>query len=110
MFDFLKKKPIPPAAASGAKTGFNPDDQTRALLVALRIELMAMLAPVSKPLVIDAEAKPFVILTVGVNGVGKTTTIGKLARRFQEDGYSLMLAAGDTFRAAAVEQLKIWGE
>jgi len=83
---------------------------TRALLASLRIELLAMLAPVSKPLVIDPAAKPFVVLTVGVNGVGKTTTIGKLARRFQEDGHSLMLAAGDTFRAAAVEQLKIWGE
>ncbi len=83
---------------------------SRALMVALRIELLAMLAPVSKPLVIDPPNKPFVILTVGVNGVGKTTTIGKLARRFQEDGHSLMLAAGDTFRAAAVEQLQIWGE
>ncbi|KFN44941.1 hypothetical protein N789_02660 [Arenimonas oryziterrae DSM 21050 = YC6267] len=82
----------------------------RALLIALRIELLAMLAPVAKPLVIDGTHKPFTILTVGVNGVGKTTTIGKLARRFQEDGHSLMLAAGDTFRAAAVEQLKIWGE
>ena len=81
-----------------------------ALLASLRIELLAMLAPIAKPLVIDAAQKPFVILTVGVNGVGKTTTIGKLARRFQEDGHSLMLAAGDTFRAAAVEQLKIWGE
>jgi len=82
----------------------------KALLTALRIELLAMLAPVSKPLLIDGRHKPFTILTVGVNGVGKTTTIGKLARRFQEDGHSLMLAAGDTFRAAAVEQLKIWGE
>jgi fused signal recognition particle receptor len=81
-----------------------------ALLAALRGDLLAMLAPIAKPLVIDAEQRPFVILTVGVNGVGKTTTIGKLARRFQEDGHSLMLAAGDTFRAAAVEQLKIWGE
>jgi fused signal recognition particle receptor len=81
-----------------------------ALLASLRIELLAMLAPIAKPLVIDAAQRPFVILTVGVNGVGKTTTIGKLARRFQEDGHSLMLAAGDTFRAAAVEQLKIWGE
>jgi fused signal recognition particle receptor len=81
-----------------------------ALLRALRIELLAMLAPIAKPLEIDAQAKPFVVLTVGVNGVGKTTTIGKLARRFQLDGHSLMLAAGDTFRAAAVEQLKIWGE
>ena len=76
----------------------------------LRADLLAMLAPIAKPLVIESQNKPFVILTVGVNGVGKTTTIGKLARRFQEDGHSLMLAAGDTFRAAAVEQLKVWGE
>jgi fused signal recognition particle receptor len=82
----------------------------RALLAALRAELLAMLKPIAVPLTIDRNAKPFVILTIGVNGVGKTTTIGKLARRFQHDGYSLMLAAGDTFRAAAVEQLKIWGE
>ncbi|HEX5757370.1 MAG TPA: signal recognition particle-docking protein FtsY [Arenimonas sp.] len=81
-----------------------------ALLRHLRNDLLAMLIPVAKPLQIDESAKPFVILTVGVNGVGKTTTIGKLARRFQLDGHSLMLAAGDTFRAAAVEQLKIWGE
>jgi len=81
-----------------------------ALHQALRADLLAILAPIAKPLAIDPEHKPFVILTVGVNGVGKTTTIGKLARRFQLDGHSLMLAAGDTFRAAAVEQLKIWGE
>jgi len=81
-----------------------------ALLSALRSDLLAILAPIAKPLLIDPAQNPFVILTVGVNGVGKTTTIGKLARRFQLDGYSLMLAAGDTFRAAAVEQLKIWGE
>ena len=81
-----------------------------ALLVALRADLIAMLEPVAKPLVIDTNAKPFVILTVGVNGVGKTTTIGKLAKRFKDQGHSLMLAAGDTFRAAAVAQLQIWGE
>ncbi|MBS7456171.1 signal recognition particle-docking protein FtsY [Coralloluteibacterium stylophorae] len=81
-----------------------------ALVRALRGELMALLAPVAKPLRIDPEAKPFVLLTVGVNGVGKTTTIGKLAHRFQNEGRGLMLAAGDTFRAAAVEQLKVWGE
>jgi fused signal recognition particle receptor len=81
-----------------------------ALHAALRVELLAMLAPIAKPLEIDASRRPFTILTVGVNGVGKTTTIGKLAHRFQEDGFSLMLAAGDTFRAAAVEQLKVWGE
>ncbi|MGH8041468.1 MAG: signal recognition particle-docking protein FtsY [Rudaea sp.] len=80
------------------------------LLAALRDQLIALLAPVAQPLRIDATHKPFVILMVGVNGVGKTTTIGKLARHFQDDGASVMLAAGDTFRAAAVEQLKSWGE
>ena len=81
-----------------------------ALLEALRAELVAMLEPVARPLEIDPAARPFVILTVGVNGVGKTTTIGKLARRFKDEGRSLMLAAGDTFRAAAVAQLQAWGE
>jgi fused signal recognition particle receptor len=82
----------------------------KALLAALRAELIAMLAPVAKPLQIDTAAKPFTILTVGVNGVGKTTTIGKLAHRFKAERRSLMLAAGDTFRAAAVAQLQAWGE
>lgn len=81
-----------------------------ALLAALRADLVALLRPVTKPLAIDASAKPFVVLTVGVNGVGKTTTIGKLARRYKDEGRSLMLAAGDTFRAAAVAQLQAWGE
>src|SRR5690606_25088985 len=81
-----------------------------ALFRSLRADLLAILKPVAKPLQVHAAAQPFVVLTVGVNGVGKTTTIGKLARRFQLDGHRLMLAAGDTFRAAAVEQLKIWGE
>ena len=85
-------------------------EDARALFRALRNELVAMLAPVAQPLVIDAAARPFVLLTVGVNGVGKTTTIGKLARRFKDEGRSLMLAAGDTFRAAAVAQLQAWGE
>ena len=82
----------------------------RELLQALRGELIALLRPVTEPLLIDRTARPFVILTVGVNGVGKTTTIGKLARKFKDDGRSLMLAAGDTFRAAAVAQLQAWGE
>jgi fused signal recognition particle receptor len=73
-------------------------------------EVEAVLAPVAKPLVIDAAAKPFVILVVGVNGSGKTTTIGKLAARFRAEGRNVVLAAGDTFRAAAIEQLKIWGQ
>jgi fused signal recognition particle receptor len=80
-----------------------------ALLKALRTELVALLKPVERPLDVGT-ASPFVILTVGINGVGKTTTIGKLARRYADEGRSVMLAAGDTFRAAAVEQLKAWGE
>lgn len=81
-----------------------------ALFLHMRASLLAMLEPVAKPLVIDASKAPFVILTVGVNGAGKTTTIGKLAHRFQSQGLRLALAAGDTFRAAAVEQLRVWGE
>ncbi len=80
-----------------------------ALRLALRNQLLAMLAPVSKPLVIENSHRPFVILMVGINGAGKTTTIGKLAHRFKDEGRRVMLAAGDTFRAAAVEQLKVWG-
>ncbi|WP_168769609.1 signal recognition particle-docking protein FtsY [Haemophilus influenzae] len=76
----------------------------------LKVEMANILEPVAKPLVIDNTKKPYVILMVGVNGVGKTTTIGKLARKFQAEGKSVMLAAGDTFRAAAVEQLQVWGE
>src|SRR5258705_265861 len=72
-------------------------------------EVEKVLSPVAKPLAIDAGQKPFVILVVGVNGSGKTTTIGKLAARFRAEGRKVMLAAGDTFRAAAIEQLKIWG-
>ncbi|RNF86279.1 signal recognition particle-docking protein FtsY [Montanilutibacter psychrotolerans] len=80
------------------------------LLAALRADLVALLKPVAQPLRIDSNARPFVLLTVGVNGVGKTTTIGKLAKRFKDEQRSLMLAAGDTFRAAAVAQLQSWGE
>lgn len=81
-----------------------------ALMDALREDMAAILRPCSQALVVDTQKKPFVILMVGVNGVGKTTTIGKLARRFQADGKTVMLAAGDTFRAAAVEQLQVWGQ
>mgnify|MGYP006421488255 CR=1 FL=1 len=81
-----------------------------ALFEALKSELRGILDPCATPLEPDTTNKPFVILMVGVNGVGKTTTIGKLARRFQREGRSVMLAAGDTFRAAAVEQLQAWGE
>ncbi len=80
-----------------------------ALHQALKQELAALLDQVEQPLVISGH-KPYVILMVGVNGVGKTTTIGKLTKRFQSEGKSVMLAAGDTFRAAAVEQLQVWGE
>jgi fused signal recognition particle receptor len=82
----------------------------QALLDSLKAELAALLEPCEVPLVIDTSSKPYVILVVGVNGAGKTTTIGKLAKRLQQDGHKIMLAAGDTFRAAAVEQLKVWGE
>lgn len=79
-------------------------------MAALRQELTDILEPVDVPLVIQSESKPFVILMVGVNGVGKTTSIGKLAKLYQSQGLNVMLAAGDTFRAAAVEQLQVWGE
>ena len=81
-----------------------------ALQGALHKALLAILQPVERPLEIDRTRNPFVILVVGVNGSGKTTTIGKLARRLKADGLSVMLAAGDTFRAAAVEQLAVWAE
>ena len=81
-----------------------------ALYELMKQEMAVMLKTAEQPLVIPADKKPFVILMVGVNGVGKTTTIGKLAKQFQSEGKSVMLAAGDTFRAAAVEQLQVWGE
>jgi fused signal recognition particle receptor len=81
-----------------------------ALIGALRQAIAEILRPVARPLVIDGAHRPFVILVVGVNGSGKTTTIGKLARRCADEGRSVLLAAGDTFRAAAIEQLKVWAE
>lgn len=81
-----------------------------ALRKALRDQLQGLLSGVTTPLDIDTGKKPYVILMVGVNGVGKTTTIGKLTKKFQSEGKSVMLAAGDTFRAAAVEQLQVWGD
>ncbi len=83
--------------------------QPEALQQALKDELLSLLIPCEKPLEVSAHS-PYVILMVGVNGVGKTTTIGKLAKRYMGEGRSVMLAAGDTFRAAAVEQLQVWGE
>lgn len=85
-------------------------DDADAMMAALRSELADILEPADQPLVIPKQNTPFVILVVGVNGVGKTTTIGKLARKLQFEGRKVMLAAGDTFRAAAVEQLQVWGE
>jgi fused signal recognition particle receptor len=82
-------------------------EEVKAVLAA---EIERALAPYARPLEIDRAKKPFVILVVGVNGSGKTTTIGKLAARFSSDGTSVLLAAGDTFRAAAIEQLRVWGE
>ncbi|MCW8825678.1 MAG: signal recognition particle-docking protein FtsY [Gammaproteobacteria bacterium] len=81
-----------------------------ALLEALHEDMYQLLEPVNRPLHIDESHSPFVILVVGINGAGKTTTIGKLAKKFQNEGKKVMLAAGDTFRAAAVEQLQVWGE
>ena len=82
-------------------------EDVRAVLAA---EVEKVLGPVARPLVVDAAKKPFVILMIGVNGSGKTTTIGKLAQKFSAEGKSVMLAAGDTFRAAAIEQLQVWGQ
>ena len=81
-----------------------------ALLAALREDMVQLLKPCVKPLVIPPNKRPYVIMMVGINGAGKTTTIGKLAQRFQGQGLKIMLGAGDTFRAAAVEQLQVWGE
>ena len=81
----------------------------QSLLPAVQAELYELIEPCEQLLAIDSKHKPFVILMIGINGAGKTTTIGKLAQRFREEGLSVMLAAGDTFRAAAVEQLKSWG-
>jgi fused signal recognition particle receptor len=81
-----------------------------ALLGALRSSLLGILQPVERPFAVDRARRPYVVLVVGVNGSGKTTTIGKLARRLKQDGLKVMLAAGDTFRAAAVEQLAVWAE
>ena len=97
-------------SASLAGTRFNKEVSADEIRTALADEVSAILEPVARPLAANAGHRPHVILVTGVNGSGKTTTIGKLAKRLREDGKSVMLAAGDTFRAAAIEQLKIWGE
>lgn len=93
-----------------AKTRFDQEISSEEIKIALAEEVTTILAPVAQPLVIDGTHKPHIILVCGINGSGKTTTIGKMARQFKNQGKSVTLAAGDTFRAAAVEQLKIWGE
>ena len=93
-----------------AKSKFDKEITGEEVRLAFAEHVTEVLEPVAKPLEISAEHKPHVVLVVGVNGSGKTTTIGKLAKRYKDEGKSVMLAAGDTFRAAAVEQLKIWGE
>jgi len=97
-------------SASLAGTRFDKEVSADEIRTALADEVSAILEPVARPLAANAGHRPHVILVTGVNGSGKTTTIGKLAKRLREDGKSVMLAAGDTFRAAAIEQLKIWGE
>ena len=102
-----------PAArlAAGLADGrFDKTVTAEDLRAALAERIAAMLEPVARPLAVDPGHRPHVILVVGANGSGKTTTIGKLAKQLRDDGRSVMLAAGDTFRAAAVEQLRIWGE
>jgi fused signal recognition particle receptor len=92
------------------RTRFGKEVSETEIRETLAMDIAGILAPVAAPLVPDAARKPFVILMTGVNGAGKTTTIGKLASLYREQGLSVMLAAGDTFRAAAVEQLQIWGQ
>jgi fused signal recognition particle receptor len=97
-------------AEAVGKGRYDKDVSAEDVTTIVATEVEKVLAPVAKPLEIDAAQKPFVILVVGVNGSGKTTTIGKLAAKLTAEGRKVMLAAGDTFRAAAIEQLKIWGE
>jgi fused signal recognition particle receptor len=97
-------------AAALKKTRYNSDISADEVRTILAEEIEKVLAPVAKPLEIEASRKPHVILMVGVNGTGKTTTIGKYASQYTKQGLKVMLAAGDTFRAAAIEQLKVWGE
>jgi fused signal recognition particle receptor len=93
-----------------SKNRFGRDVEPEEVRQFLADQISAILAPVAVPLKIDTSRRPHVVLVVGVNGTGKTTTIGKLARQWRAEGRSVMIAAGDTFRAAAVEQLKVWGE
>ncbi|MFL2771833.1 MAG: signal recognition particle-docking protein FtsY [Rhodospirillaceae bacterium] len=96
--------------ANLAKTRFGKEITDEEVRTVLATDIAEILTPVAAPIEIEAEKKPFVILVVGVNGAGKTTTIGKMAKQFRDQGRSVTMAAGDTFRAAAAEQLKVWGE
>ncbi len=96
--------------ASFRRTRFGKEVTDEEIKHALADEIAAILAPVAHPLIIDRALKPHVVLVVGVNGTGKTTTVGKLAQTYGEQGLRAMLVAGDTFRAAAVEQLQVWGQ
>ena len=97
-------------AAAVAKNRYDAEISGRELKAVLAQEITALLAPIQKPLTMDDSKKPFVILVAGVNGTGKTTTIGKMAKRLAEEGAKVTLAAGDTFRAAAIEQLRVWAD
>jgi fused signal recognition particle receptor len=97
-------------AAAVARGRYDAEISADELKTVLANEIAALLAPIQKPLVIAGDKKPFVILVAGVNGAGKTTTIGKMAKRLAEEGAKITVAAGDTFRAAAIEQLKVWAD
>lgn len=113
--DLLVMADLGPATAANvvseiAKGRFDKEIEPEEIRAALAEEIAKLVEPVAKPMEINSNGRPHVILVAGVNGSGKTTTIGKLAKRFREEGKSVMLAAGDTFRAAAIEQLQVWGE
>jgi fused signal recognition particle receptor len=97
-------------AQAVAKNRYDTEISGRELKAVLAGEIATLLAPIQKPLTMDEAKKPFVILVAGVNGTGKTTTIGKMAKRLREEGAKVTLAAGDTFRAAAIEQLRVWAD
>ncbi|MEQ9110101.1 MAG: signal recognition particle-docking protein FtsY [Rhodospirillaceae bacterium] len=96
--------------ANLAKTRFGKDISSEEIREAFAADIATTLKPIAQPLTVDPDKKPFVILVVGVNGAGKTTTIGKLTKQFRDEGKTVTMAAGDTFRAAAVEQLQVWGQ
>lgn len=113
--DLLVMADLGPATAAKvvqeiAKGRFDREIEPEEIRSALAEEIAKLVEPVAKPMIIQATGRPHVILVAGVNGSGKTTTIGKLAKRFREEGKTVMMAAGDTFRAAAIEQLQVWGE